>query len=182
MTTLRRELIQKVKPILESWNCHDEEGDLLTEIVDAVLELRAFKPKLDTAKMGIDWLAAGVMVSQEQIDAEKFEKKALEAFEIDMGCPKNWDWYPSRTSEDAAWRILREFVVEQYRKDPKCFQAYKTWSTQPFSTGKMGVLAIKRNPENFPASWSDFLAANPNYGKQEERVSKTDSSGAPITY
>ncbi len=132
------------------------------------------------------WLVlSGENMSQEEIQEEELKRKALEAFEVDMNMPKeNWSWYPARSSEDPAWKLLREFVVEQYKKDKKCFQTYQTWRTQPFARGAMSNLAIKKNPENFPASWTDFLASNAMYGKpvQPTRPVDTDENDVPISY
>ena len=187
MTTLRREMRSKIFDLLElayqdnppTEHARDYNKEQAEKIADVLIEIRAFKPNM--AKASLDWLAAGVDVTQEELDKEAFEEKALHTFETDMGCPKNWTWYPARTSEEAAWRILREFVVEKYTDDPKCFQTYKTWSTTDYARGAMGVLAIKRNPENFPASWQDFLSANPS-AKNGRVATKVDKSGTPITY
>ena len=49
----------------------------------------------------------------------------------------------------------------------------------------MSNLAIKRNPENFPASWSDFLASSAMYGVtkgQGVRPVDVDDNDVPITY
>ena len=188
MTTLRREAIQKVFNLLElayqdnPWSQHaaDYNKEQAEKIADEILAMRAFKPNM--AKASMDWAVAGVEITQEEIDAENFTKKALDTFETDMGCPKNWTWYPAKTSEETAWRILREFVVEKYREDPNAFQRYQTWRTQPYSSGRMSNLAIKRSPEDFPASWSDFLASSAMYGSKQEAKVETDDNDIPMTY
>ncbi len=174
--TLRRQLIQTIKPIIDSWNCHDEDGIMVEEIADSVIKLRAFS-NLKPAKMSIDWLAAGVEVTQDQIDKENLEEEALNRFETDMGCPKNWSWYPSRTSEEAVWRQLREFVIEKYKENPTCFQAYQTWRTNPFARGAMSNVGIINYPEKFQASWSDFLSQNQQYIKKETKFQSRNLNG-----
>lgn len=126
-------------------------------------------------------LLAGEKISQEAWDEEAEIKAALDAFESCLQVPGNWNWYPAKTSEEKVWKVLREFVVAEYRKDSKCFEKYQTWRTQPYARGAMGNLAIKRNPENFPASWSDFLASNPGKKPPTADVA-VDEHGAPITY
>jgi hypothetical protein len=126
----------------------------------------------------------GESISEEEQEKRILQENAFDAFETDMNTPDKWSWYPARSSEDPAWKLLREFVVEQYAKDKKCFQTYQTWRTQPYARGAMSNLAIKKNPENFPASWTDFLASNAMYGKpsQPTRLVDTDENDSPISY
>ncbi len=130
-------------------------------------------------------ILSGENLSQEEIDENNLIQKALETFEIDMNTPKeNWSWYPARTSEDKAWKILREFVVARYKEDPKSFEKYQTWRTNPYARGAMSNLAIRRSPEEFPASWSDYLAHSAMYPQKASQTTfvETDSSGAPKSY
>jgi hypothetical protein len=128
-------------------------------------------------------LLAGQDVEQEQVDTAKLEKDAFDTFERDLQLPGTWYWH-GKGSEDKALADLRAFVVEQYVKDPKCFEKYNTWRNQPYSKGTMSNLALKRFPENFRASWSDFLASNSMYGKKGITPSKpaVDDNGVPVTY
>lgn len=102
----------------------------------------------------------------------KMERLALETFEHDLQLPANWQWYPAKTSDEKAMAFLREFIVRAWRDDPRAFEKYQTWRNTPYVKGAMSNLAIKRNPENFPVSWSDYLAHSAMYGEQH----KTDES------
>lgn len=186
MTTLRREIRSKIFDILVGYN-HQlcESAELLSEIAEKIADvvLQEKKPKIDLAKADPAWgILAGLPI--DTTDA-KIETDALTTFERDMQLPDNWRWYPAKGSEDSAWKYLREFVVKTYRENPKAFQAYQTWRTQPYARGAMSNLAIKRNPENFPASWSDFLASSAMYGVtkgQGVRPVDVDDNDVPITY
>ncbi len=206
MTTLRRELIQKIFQILEEGYQDNHPSEDASEhnrlysekIADAILSLRAFSGlsplsnRMEILKNSDPaWsILAGEHIDHRTIDKNKIREAAFNAFETDMNCPKNWKWFGGNDNEDKAWKILREFVVEQFKKDPKCFQSYHTWRTQPFARGAMSNLAIKRNPENFPASWTDFLASNAMYGKKSHAFQETqgtqesqiDGNGVPISY
>lgn len=93
--------------------------------------------------------------------------EALKAFERDMQCPGSWSWYPAKSTDEPAWKYLREFVVKTYQADPKAFEKYYTWSKQPYSRGAMTVLGIKRNPADFELSWAAFCASDMYSPKQE---------------
>ena len=189
MATLRRELIQKfTKVLLDDWATWEKLGssvydaeNIAEHLADVALESR--KPQVDLAKADVSWaILAGVDITQAQLDDDQTQRNALESFERDMGLPKNWSWYPAKSSEEKAWKDLRDFVVAQYKKDSKCFQTYQTWRTQPFARGAMSNLAIRKNPENFPASWTDFLASNAMYGKKDAPEVKKDDNGITISY
>lgn len=85
------------------------------------------------------------------------ESQALQAFERDMQLPASWEWYPAKSSDEKAWRELREFVIATYGRDQKAFERYHTWRNQPYVRGAMSNLAIRQNPANFETSFSDFL-------------------------
>lgn len=87
------------------------------------------------------------------------EKSATDAFESAFGITRPWSWYPAKTSEEAIWREFRKYLVELFEIDKDCFTKYFTWATQPFSRGAMSALGIKRNPQDFPDSWSAFCAS-----------------------
>jgi len=96
------------------------------------------------------------------------EQPALDAFQMALQTPMNWNWYPAKTTEEKTWRDFRSYIVGLFEADKRCFAKYQTWRTQPYARGAMSNLAIKRNPENFPASWSDFLASSSMYGKEQD--------------
>lgn len=193
MTTLRRELRQVIFEILEKYyqdnppseHASSHNRNVSVIMAEEILELQAFKekPKFDTSRAGFEWsLLSGKDIKQEQIDSAKIEKDALDTFERDLQLPANWSWYGKGT-EDRVLADLRSFVVQEYKKNPKCFQTYQTWRIQPFARGAMSNLAIKRNPENFRSSWSDFLASNAMHGKKTKSDEpKTDANGVPVSY
>ena len=156
-------------------------GDVADKIADAVLELQ--KPEIDLSKTDPAWsILVGEEISQESIYANKLIGVALQTFETDMQTPGNWDWYPARSSDEKAWKFLREFVIEKYKEDAKCFEKYQTWRTQPYARGAMSNLAIKRNPENFPASWTDFLASSANGKPVQSNKVQLDDDGIPVNW
>ena len=195
MKTLRRELRQTIFDVLEKYyqdNPPSEEAsshnrDISVIMAYEILELQAFKtdeekPKYDVSRAGLEWALLGEAgIEQEQIDRNILEKEAQDAFEHDLQLPANWFWYGKGT-EDKVLADLRAFVVEQYSKDRKCFQKYQTWRIQPFARGAMSNLAIKRSPENFRASWSDYLASNAMYGKKDDQEPTVDANGVPVSY
>lgn len=87
--------------------------------------------------------------------------EALKAFERDMQCPGSWSWYPAKSSDEPAWKALREFVVKLYQEDNKAFEKYHTWAAQPFSRGAKTLGMIRFDPYCFEFAWADYLAANP---------------------
>lgn len=190
MTTLRRRLRLRFGEILHGYHFANAIGEqaaneLLNQLTDAAAEILNDKSKIDLAKADPAWrILAGEDLSQEEHDAFKLQKDALDTFERDMRVNDGWNWYAAKTSEDKAWKLLREFVVKTYQENPKAFEAYQTWRTQPYARGAMSNLAIKRNPENFPASWSDFLASSAMYGHKNKQMTlpTTDDNDAPITY
>lgn len=207
MTTLRRELRLKFEEILKSEAvfCSDglENTSPYREEISALAEKLADtafiflnpvrttepkpEPKFDFAKAGLDWqIAAGVEIKQETIDEAVLEKAALDTFERDMQVASNWEWYPAKGSNERAWKYLREFVVNVYKEDKKAFEKYQTWRTQPFARGAMSNLAIKRRPEDFPSSWTDFLASTmyekPRRVVSDDERTDLDATGAPISY
>jgi hypothetical protein len=95
---------------------------------------------------------------------------ALDAFQSALQTPMNWNWYPAKSTEEKTWRDFRTYLISLYDSDPNCFSKYQTWRTQPYARGAMSNLAIKRNPENFPASWSDFLASSSMYGETKSKA------------
>ncbi len=141
--------------------------------------------KLRNPAKGLEWkIKADEEITDDDLDENKLLENALHAFESDMQLPGNWKWNGATNNEEKVWKSLREFIVEQYKKDDTCFQAYQTWRTQPYARGAMSNLKIKRNPEDFPASWTDFLASYAMYGKKVNTVStpKLDDNGIVISY
>lgn len=184
MTTLRREAISLIESILiPAYSDNPQTEDAINyakeqaqKIADALAKLRGFSflqtdeeqpaygflPQSDLA-----WtIAAGNKIEQAQIDETKLIQEALNTFESDMQLPGNWQWYAVKPAEEKIWKALREFIVKKYVENPKAFAEYQTWRTQPFASGKMSNRAIKNAPQDFEASWSDFLASNAMYGKK----------------
>lgn len=87
--------------------------------------------------------------------------EALKAFERDMQCPGSWSWYPAKSTDEPAWKSLREFVVTLYQSDPKAFEKYYTWAIQPFSRGAKTLGQIRFDPTCFEYAWQAYQAANP---------------------
>ena len=86
-------------------------------------------------------------------------ENALKEFESALSLPYNWNWYPAKTSEEKAWRELRDFVLEKWRADNQAFRKYAAWRSTPFVKGALSNLAIQRKPYEFITSWSDYLAS-----------------------
>lgn len=164
--TLRKERREKFLEILKK-HFPQETGLVLIDIADelaAAAESRSELRGIQAAMFG------DRPVTEADLDPTG-EDPALKAFEEAMRTPGNWNWYPAKTSDEKAWRDLREFVGKVYREEGKRgFEEYFTWSIQPYSRGAMSVLAIKQNPGNFPASWAAFKASA-RYAKKtdEER-------------
>jgi hypothetical protein len=117
---------------------------------------------------------SGRPTTQADIDATNGNQQtALDAFQTALQTPLNWNWYPAKTTDEKTWSDFRKFITDMHAKDSQCFSKYQTWRTQPYARGAMSNLAIKRNPENFPASWSDFLASDSMYGKKDEPAAPT---------
>jgi hypothetical protein len=95
------------------------------------------------------------------------EKPAIDAFESAFGITRPWAWYPAKTTDERTWKDLRGYLVELYEADPDCFTKYVTWTRVPYAKGTMTALGIKRNPQDFPDSWSCFLVSSSMYGKTE---------------
>lgn len=106
------------------------------------------------------------------------EQKAIESFESAFQLQRPWDWYPTGKDEKT-WRDFRAYVVKLYGKDPDCFSKYVTWSRQPFVKGSMTALGIKRNPENFPDSWSAYLVS-PMYSELNQSTEEQDDEQTNI--
>lgn len=184
--TLRRELLKTIKNIVKDAIDDDEWADEISEkIADGVLELRAFKqkPAFDQKSADPFWtLFHGGSVEQAQVDAQKLEKEAFDNFESCLQMPASWVWHTSGPAEKSL-AVLRKHVVETYAKDKSAFQKYQTWRKSPYARGAMSNLAIKRTPEEFVYSWSDFLAS---YAMNEKNLPQirveTDSDDTPITY
>lgn len=180
--TLRRDLRQKFITILKSWNVHDEES-LASELADAALESldKKRKPAFDLSQSDPAWaILKGEPVRDDAMKNALLKQDALNSFEFYLQLPESWQWYGGNSSDEKALEDLRNFVIETYEKDNKAFEKYQTWRTQPFARGAMSNLAIKKNPENFRLSWSDFLASQPVV-KAAGSV-QTDKNGNIISY
>ena len=171
--TLRRERIQKFETIIKAWidnnpvmvwrdGNYDVPDEQVTKLANALADAAASR----TEVTGIE----AAMFGDRPVTASDLPigDEALKAFERDMQCPGSWSWYPAKSTDEPAWKALREFVVTLYQSDPKAFEKYYTWSRQPYSRGAMTVLGIKRNPQDFELSWAAFCASEMYSAKQED--------------
>ena len=106
--------------------------------------------------------------------------EALKTFERDLQCPGSWNWYPAKSSDEPAWKALREFVVKLYQTDQKAFEKYYTWARDPFARGAKLPIHIRQDPTCFEYAWQAYQAANPNT-TQQTPVRK-DNSGMPESW
>jgi len=130
-------------------------------LADAALEVSGIRRTDETRPeykvTGIaNKIFAGQPVVQSDLDLDVREQAATNAFESAFQLQRPWDWYPARTSDERTWRDFRAFLVKLYEADKNCFTKYFTWSRQPYVKGSMTALGIKRNPQDFPDSWSAF--------------------------
>lgn len=93
---------------------------------------------------------------------------ALTEFHAALSLPHNWNWYPAKTSDESAWRELREFVFAEWQKDERTFRKYATWRATPYVKGALSNLAIQRRPTEFITSWSDYLASSSMYSSNDQ--------------
>lgn len=99
----------------------------------------------------------------------KAEKEAIDAFESAFSIARPWEWYPDTPRDkNRTWTDFRSFVLDLYQADRDCFTKYVTWTRVPYAKGTMTSLGIKRNPQDFPDSWSCFLASESMYGKNDD--------------
>lgn len=108
--------------------------------------------------------------------------EALKAFERDLQCPGSWSWYPAKSTDEPAWKSLREFVVTLYQSDTKAFEKYYTWARDPFSRGAKLPIHIRQDPTCFEYAWLAYQAANPSAGKFNSANIQIDENGVPETY
>ena len=107
--------------------------------------------------------------------------EALKAFERDMQCPGSWSWYPAKSTDEPAWKSLREFVVSLYQSDPKAFEKYYTWARDPFARGAKLPIHIRQDPTCFEYAWQAYQAANPSAGNNNAAVTY-DENGIPESW
>lgn len=108
--------------------------------------------------------------------------EALKAFERDLQCPGSWSWYPAKSTDEPAWKSLREFVVTLYQSDPKAFEKYYTWARDQFARGAKLPIHIRQDPTCFEYAWLAYQAANPSAGKFNSANIQIDENGVPETY
>ena len=177
MTTLRRERIQKFREIvckseiymqcrLDIDALEDELGMLLSALADAAASR--------TEVRGIE----AAMFGERKVTESDLPigDEALKAFERDLQCPGSWSWYPAKSSDEPAWKSLREFVVKTYQSDPKAFEKYYTWARDPFSRGAKLPIHIRQDPTCFEYAWQAYQAANPGQVNSTGKVT-TDKHG-----
>jgi len=110
------------------------------------------------------------------------ELTAINAFEQAFGLDRPWNWYPDAPSDKRkTWKDFREYVKKLYSVDPDCFTKYVTWSRQDYVKGSMTALGIKRNPQDFPDSWSAFSYST-KYHPETKTAVKRDENNIPVTY
>ncbi len=118
--------------------------------------------KVKTKKTQIKGIEAAMFggreVTQDDIPSND---EALKAFERDLQCPGSWSWYPAKSTDEPAWKSLREFVVTLYQSDAKAFEKYYTWARDPFSRGAKLPIHIRQDPTCFEYAWLAYQAANP---------------------
>lgn len=194
MTTLRRELIQRLNKILDDYlkssqNYLGEKipTELLESLADSALDLLLpKKPAFNMEQAGVEWqILADAEISQDQIDRNKRESLAIITFESAFSIKGNWNWYPAKPQEEKVWKRFRETITELFSADRDCFTKYVTWAAQPYSRGAMTGLQIKRNPQDFPDAWASFCMST-NYKARKvvptEERTDLDASGAVISY
>lgn len=156
---------ETVESIEDSNLTSSEDSNLTSSLNESESPETTFSPELLSVE---NQIYAGV----KQVTIPEQNQEALTTFERDLQLPANWQWFPAKTTDEKAMSHLRRFVIEQYAKDNKAFEKYQTWRNQPYVKGSMSNLSIKRNPENFQASWSDYLASSAMYGTG---LKKTDT-------
>jgi len=166
--TLRRERIQKFEAILSCL------GKLTQAEVEATAELLADAAASRTEVTGIE----AAMFGDRPVTASDLPigDEALKAFERDLQCPGSWSWYPAKSTDEPAWKSLREFVVTLYQSDAKAFEKYYTWARDPFARGAKLPIHIRQDPTCFEYAWLAYQAANPGQVNFTGKVT-TDKHG-----
>lgn len=110
------------------------------------------------------------------------ELTAINAFEQAFGLDRPWNWYPDAPADKRkTWKDFREYVKKLHTVDPDCFTKYVTWSRQDYVKGSMTALGIKRNPQDFPDSWSAFSYST-KYHPEAPKTVRRDENNIPVTY
>jgi len=176
--TLRKERREKLDNLFIQEGIYPTSKDDRERLIEKVLEAVESRSEI----RGIE----AAMFADRPVTPEDIgdPDEALKAFETAMHLPGNWQWYPAKSSDETAWKGLREFVGKLYRAEgAKGFEDYFTWSIQPYSRGAMSIPAIKRNPADFESSWAAFKAHVGMHKTDENRgIYKTDENGVPETY
>ena len=178
--TLRRERIQKFEAIIKAWidnnpvmvwrdGNYDVPDEQVTKLANALADAAASR----TEVTGIE----AAMFGDRPVTASDLPigDEALKAFERDLQCPGSWSWYPAKSTDEPAWKSLREFVVTLYQSDAKAFEKYYTWARDPFSRGAKLPLHIRQDPTCFEYAWLAYQAANPgqvNFTKTTGRIAQ----------
>ena len=133
--------------------------------------------RVNTKKPQIKGIEAAMFGGREVTEEDiPSNDEALKAFERDLQCPGSWSWYPAKSSDEPAWKSLREFVVKTYQSDPKAFEKYYTWARDPFSRGAKLPIHIRQDPTCFEYAWQAYQAANPGQVNSTGKVT-TDKHG-----
>ncbi len=173
MTTLKRERRRKFEAILSAFSDKltraeiEATAELLADAAESRTERKTDEakavPKLPEGEYfpRAWYVANGLPVPQGLIDQDNARDEALKAFERDMQCPSSWSWYPAKSSDESAWKALREFVIKLYQQDNKAFEKYYTWARDPFARGAKLPIHIRQDPTCFEYAWQAFRAAVP---------------------
>lgn len=180
--TTRRQLRMEFEKILSPYI--DDDGAIATQLADLAVSILQPKPAFDLKSSDPAWaILKGEPITYDGVRENAIlEREALESFERCLQLPGSWQWYGGNSSDERALKDLRDFVIETYRKDQDAFTKYQTWRTQPFARGAMSNLAIKKNPENFRLSWTDYLANSTGTKSVKAPDVQTDDNDIPLTY
>ena len=127
--TLRRERIQKFEAVIQASDIYHYalshlenlgQGQFARQMVKDLANALADAAASRTEVTGIE----AAMFGDRPVTASDLPigDEALKAFERDLQCPGSWSWYPAKSTDEPAWKSLREFVVTLYQSDPKAFE------------------------------------------------------------
>lgn len=124
-----------------------------------ILDLARELAEASVSRSEVRGIEAAMFANREVTEEDlPVSDEALKAFERDVQCPGSWSWYPAKSSDEPAWKALRDFVVRIYQSDPKAFEKYYTWASQPFSRGAKTIGQIREDPTCFEYAWAAYIA------------------------
>lgn len=185
MTTLRRELKNKILAILEesyqdnppSDDASKYNEDVAEKLTDTILEISGISKRQSpsiSANSGIDWLVkSGVEEAEIQkvLDKEKLFAEATTSFESAFKV-NPWPWKSNRM-----WEKFAKFVVEWSQKRPSIWKEYVQWREgEGKYKGGMTNTKIRQQPDVFmDASFPSFLAYTAMYQPKRDFVEPDDN-------